>query len=217
MKKEHVLYFHKNIAVLSRRDRVFLNNPVLIRGIGLAPIVVAATTLNNALVLAVAVILMLTPTRILSAILAKRVKTKYRVLVYALTAGVLYIAVSFILEQIFGLNQLKLLGLYLPLLIVEPLIIKRYVQPKPEKIKAALYKGTVTTLGFLLVLFLVAALREFLAYGTLYGFEIINFQPLPFAKMVAGGFIIVGLVAALWNFLINLFKKYINMEAKKYL
>lgn len=31
----------------ARRDRVFLNNPVIMQGLGLAPLIVAATTLKT--------------------------------------------------------------------------------------------------------------------------------------------------------------------------
>ena len=41
-------------------DRVFLNNPVVMQGMGLAPLVVLATSGQNALMLAVAVALLLT-------------------------------------------------------------------------------------------------------------------------------------------------------------
>ena len=54
-----------------KRDRVFLNNPVVMQGLGLAPLVVAATSLKNAVNLGVAVFLFLTPTRLLAAILRR--------------------------------------------------------------------------------------------------------------------------------------------------
>lgn len=45
----------------AHHDRVFLNNPVVMQGMGLAPLVVLATTGQNALMLAAAVALLLTP------------------------------------------------------------------------------------------------------------------------------------------------------------
>ncbi len=47
-------------------DRVFLNNPVVMQGMGLAPLVVLATNGQNALMLAAAVALLLTPSRLLA-------------------------------------------------------------------------------------------------------------------------------------------------------
>ena len=45
----------------AHHDRIFLNNPVIMQGMGLAPLVVLATSGRNALMLAVAVALLLTP------------------------------------------------------------------------------------------------------------------------------------------------------------
>ena len=46
----------------AHHDRVFKNNPVVMQGMGLAPLVVLATTGKNALMLAVAVALLLDQT-----------------------------------------------------------------------------------------------------------------------------------------------------------
>ena len=49
----------------AHHDRVFLNNPVVMQGMGLAPLVVLATSGQNAVMLAVAVALLLVPSRVL--------------------------------------------------------------------------------------------------------------------------------------------------------
>ena len=55
----------------AHHDRVFLNNPVVMQGMGLAPLVVLATSGQNALMLAVAVALLLTPSRMLACLLSR--------------------------------------------------------------------------------------------------------------------------------------------------
>ena len=54
-------------------DRVFLNNPVVMQGMGLAPLVVLATSGQNAVMLAVAVALLLVPSRMLACLLSRLV------------------------------------------------------------------------------------------------------------------------------------------------
>ena len=71
MKPENNHYLMNNMDRLMQRDRIFLNNPVFMQGLGLAPIVVAATTLHNALVLGLGVLLLLTPTRLLAALVCR--------------------------------------------------------------------------------------------------------------------------------------------------
>ena len=49
----------------AHHDRVFMNNPVVMQGLGLAPLVVLATTAHNGVMLAAAVTLLLVPSRVL--------------------------------------------------------------------------------------------------------------------------------------------------------
>ena len=66
MKKRTAELILKDPEKFAHHDRVFLNNPVVMQGMGLAPLVVLATTGKNALMLAVAVALLLTPSRMLA-------------------------------------------------------------------------------------------------------------------------------------------------------
>ena len=96
MNLERALYYKENMERLMRTERLFLNNPVLITGLGLAPIVVAATSLNNALILGLAVLLLLTPARLLAAFLSRYSYMRFRGVVYTLSAALLYIPVYLI-------------------------------------------------------------------------------------------------------------------------
>ena len=81
----------------ARRDRVFLNNPVIMQGLGLAPLIVAATTLKNGVMLSVAVLLLLTPTRVLAALLSRFAYFRFRGLTYALTAAAVFVGVRYVM------------------------------------------------------------------------------------------------------------------------
>lgn len=214
MKERRARFFAEKMDILSRRDRVFINNPVIMQGLGLAAIVIPAVSLQNALILALAVTLLLTPTRMIATAIGQRVGFKTRAVVYVLTAGVVYAFVAFALDYVFG-NAVANVGIYLPLLVVEPLILKRYESPKKERLSTSFKKGIITTVGYCVVLFLVAALREFLALGTLGGIEIYRGSLFPMAAMPAGGFIILGLVAAIWRAVVVSFKNRVSMGVTK--
>ena len=214
MKDDRIRYFAENMDRLSRRDRVFLNNPVIMQGMGLAPIVIPANTVQNALVLAVGVALLLTPTRVIATAIGQKVGFVPRAVIYALTSGLMYFFVAMTIDLIFGTAAVPV-GIYLPLLVLEPLIIKRYENPQSERISTSVRKGIITTLGFCLVLFIMAALRELLSAGTFYGVEVFRGAAFPLAALPAGGFILLGLVAAMWRGLVNSFKKNISLGVKK--
>lgn len=214
MKAGRIRYFAANMDILSRRDRVFLNNPVIMQGLGLASIVVPATSLRNAVILAVAVILLLTPTRMLAAFIGRYTGNRFRALAYAITAGLFYIPVAYLISLLFG-TATNAVGIYLPLLVMEPLILKRYGNAQRERVSTSFKKGIITTVGFCLVLFIVAAIREVLALGTLGGLVVFASPILPFMGMPAGGFFCCGLLSAMWRAAVNAFKKHINLSAKE--
>ena len=146
----------------AHHDRVFKNNPVVMQGMGLAPLVVLATTGKNALMLAVAVALML--------------------------------------------------GIYLPMLVVEPLLTYRFGRVQ-ETMHKAVSKGLRITVGYALILFIVGCLREWLALGSVFGVQLSR-SVLPMASMPAGGFIVLGVVCAVWRALARKHKEYLKTEAR---
>lgn len=209
----------------AHHDRIFLNNPVIMQGMGLAPLVVLATSGRNALMLAVAVALLLTPSRIISFFLSKlvpleenaseeelRAKLLPRGLLYCGTAAVVYLAVYPILDHLFGVELLTL-GIYLPMLVVEPLLVYRYarVQETPRK---AVSKGLRVTVGYAVVLLLVGCIREWLATGAVFGVALTPDAILmPLASMPAGGFILLGVISAVWRALAARYRAFLTNEA----
>lgn len=200
--------------IISKTDRIWLNNPVIMQGLGLAPLVVAATTGRSAWILALAVLMLLTPTRVIGALLGAKLPRRFSIWCYAGTACLLYIPVYLILLELFGV-ELRQVGIYLPLLAADMLIIRRYTYEKPEKLSRALRRGAATTVGYALVLMLTGLLRELLALGSLFGEELLPAGLFPLASQPAGGFILLGVVCAAWRSCIRLYKKHVNMEAKR--
>ena len=209
----------------AHHDRVFKNNPVVMQGMGLAPLVVLATTGKNALMLAVAVALLLTPSRMLACLVSRlfplrdeqpapeelEKKLLPRALVYSSSAAVVYLAAYPILNAVFG-TDLLMLGIYLPMLVVEPLLTYRFgrVQESPRK---ALSKGVRITVGYSLLLLLLGCVREWLSAGTVFG-HLLSRPILPMAGMPAGGFIVLGVLCAVWRALAKKQKDYLTSEAR---
>ena len=201
----------------AHHDRVFLNNPVVMQGMGLAPLVVLATTGKNALMLAVSVALLLTPSRMLACLLSRAFplrdeqpapeelekKLLPRGLIYSGSAAVVYLAVYPILNALFGVDLLAL-GIYLPMLVVEPLLIYRFGRVQ-ETMHKAVSKGLRITLG---------CVREWMALGTVFGLPLLSRPVLPMAGMPAGGFIVLGILCAIWRALAQHRKNYLKTEAR---
>ena len=210
----------------AHHDRVFLNNPVVMQGMGLAPLVVLATSGQNAVMLAVAVALLLVPSRVLACLLSRLVplhdedpapetlqkKLLPRALVYGFSTAGVYLAVYPILNMLFSTSLLSL-GIYLPLLTVEPLLTYRFGRVQ-ETLHKAVSKGLRITVGYALLLMLLGCVREWLALGTVFGTPVGQRAVLPMAGMPAGGFIVLGVLCAVWRALAARRKAYLVREAR---
>ena len=157
MNPEKAKYLAENLELRSRTDRLWLNNPVVMQGLGLAPLVVAATTGRNALILAMAVALLLTPTRLAGALLGGVLPRRFSIFYYAGVACLLYIPIYYACLEVFGVG-IRQVGIYLPLLVMDQLTIRRYAQEKAEKPLRALRRGIAITVGYGMVLLLVGAI-----------------------------------------------------------
>ena len=210
----------------AHHDRVFLNNPVVMQGMGLAPLVVLATSGQNAVMLAVAVALLLVPSRVLACLLSRLVplhdedpapetlqkKLLPRALVYGFSTAVVYLAVYPILNMLFSTSLLSL-GIYLPLLTMEPLLTYRFGRVQ-ETVHKAVSKGVRITVGYALLLLVVGIVREWLSLGTVFGAPVGRWALLPLAKMPAGGFIVLGILCAIWRAAAAKRKEYLKKEAR---
>ena len=228
MKKRTADLILKDPEKFAHHDRVFLNNPVVMQGMGLAPLVVVATTGQNSLMLAAAVALLLVPSRVLACLLSRLVplrdeepspaqlqkKLLPRAILYAASAAVVYLAAYPILNLVFGTGLLNL-GIYLPMLVVEPLLTYRFGRVQ-ESMHKAVSKGLRITLGYALLLLILGCVREWLAFGTVFGVELSR-SILPMAGMPAGGFIVLGVVCAVWRALARKQREYLKNEAHGYL
>ena len=195
----------------AHHDRVFLNNPVVMQGMGLAPLVVLATSGQNAVMLAVAVALLLVPSRVLACLLSRLFPLNSRALVYGFSTAVVYLAVYPILNMLFSTSLLSL-GIYLPMLTVEPLLTYRFGRVQ-ETVRKAVSKGLRITVGYALLLVLLGCVREWLAAGTMFG-VVVSRPVLPMASMPAGGFIVLGVLCAVWRALAQKRKAYLTKEAR---
>lgn len=194
-------------------DHLWLNNPVMMRGLGLAPVIAAAYNWDNAVMLCAAAALLLTATRVLAVAICHLTGNRFRPVIYAYSAAILYIPVYCILYAWFG-TDLTVLGIYLPLLAVESAIIKRMESPDLEPVGEAFRRGINNTVGLCIAVLLVGFTRELLGAGTAFGHVVMTTAPLPIVQQPAGGFILLGLIAALWTGIANAYTHFKREEVR---
>lgn len=181
-----------------RRKKITLSNPVFIKGLALAPLAVAATSLKNSLILSLAVILLLTPTRIITSVITRRMSVPLKTFFYPVVSGIVFGFSYYIMYKLLGTTAFSL-GIYLPILVVDPLIVKNFEKTRKEEPLYSLINGARNTAGFVLACLIIGTVRELLAAGTVGGIKLLPVRLLPMAKNSFGGFLIIAIISSLWQ------------------
>ncbi len=198
-----------------RKRKITLSNPVFIKGLALAPLALAATTVKNSFIMSLMVIMLLTPTRILTSFITRRMSVPLKTFFYPLVSAMVFGVAYYSLYRMLGVTAFSL-GVYLPILVVDPLIVKNFEKTRKEDFKYSIINGLRNTAGFVLACVLLGALREILAFGTLAGVRVMSVQLLPMAQHSFGGFLIIGLISALWNGFVSSYKNRLEKEVASY-
>jgi len=190
-------FYQKHKKQISRLDYILLQNPVLERGLTIAPVIVAGNTLKNGLALGIAFCIITVITVGLTYLVPRKMAYTFRVIINALLASAVFIPTAMLVETLFP-GSLFNLGIYLPLLVTNSLIVQkagsRYHAMKFRDMGVQLL---CTAVGFFLVIVLISGIRELIGYGTFLGNPVkwINFT-VPAITLPFGGFILTGLLAA---------------------
>lgn len=198
-----------------RKRKITLSNPVFVKGLALAPLAIAATTFKNSFILSLMVIMLLTPTRVLTSLITRRMSVPLKTFFYPLVSALVFGGAYYALYKLIGVTAFSL-GVYLPILVVDPLIVKNFEKTRKESFKYSVINGLRNTAGFVLACMLLGTVREFLAFGTVAGRQILSVSLLPMASNSFGGYLIIALISALWSLCINLYKDKLIKEDAMY-
>lgn len=148
-------------------------NPVFRQLLGLCPVLAVTATLSTALTMSAAVTLVLLGANVVVSLIRGFLKPHLRIVVFTLTiAGFVTLVDKSMAAFLYPLS--KQLGPYLPLIIVNCIIICRCevcASKQPVHIAAADALGQ--SLGFTLALSAIACVRELLGAGSLLGFRVL--------------------------------------------
>ncbi|MBR4092583.1 MAG: electron transport complex subunit E [Oscillospiraceae bacterium] len=178
-------------------DGLFMKNTVLASGLVVAPIVAVATTLKSAIALIIAFSLITFLTVLISSFVPRDIVYAVRIILYTVIAAMVYVPVAVFADSFMN-QQFSALGIMFPLLITNSLIITRTEIHffKLDKLRM-LSEVFFYILGFDVVAIVVGVIREILATGAI-GDKIIGIHfTLPFLSTTFGGFILIGILAAI--------------------
>ncbi len=202
-----------NTEEAQQNDFLFFNNTVLMQGLALTPVIAAATTLENAVILAIAGAVLIIPTRILGDVTVGRIKTRLRIIFYTVLSALIMVPDMIFLSRWFK-GSFVSVGLYVPLLFVDGAVTWRASVAQREGTRHVFRNAVSTALGYAFAICLTGTVREILGKGTVWGVQIFGKAPFTVASMVPGGFLITAVIAAGWQGITRFFKKIIFSGGK---
>lgn len=175
------------------------NNPTLVQLLGMCPTLATSTSLENAIGMGLAATAVLAASNVVISLLRKLIPQKIRIAAYVVIIAS-FVTVIDLLMQAYLPSLSKSLGLYIPLIVVNCIILARAEAfASKNSVLPSFVDGLSMGVGFTLALSAIAVVREILGNGTIYGISLFgaSFQPAAIMIMAPGGFLTLGLIIAL--------------------
>jgi len=196
------------------RNGLWHNNPALIQLLGLCPLLAVSSTFINALGLGIATTLVMIGSNVTVSFVRNQIKQELRIPVFVLIIAS-FVTVVELLMHAYWHDLYKILGIFIPLIVTNCVIIAR-VEAFAAKndVKASFVDGLTMGLGFTAVLLLLGSMREIIGQGTLFSHAhlmfgdtfrdiqltlIHDYSGFLLAVLPPGAFIGLGLIIALKN------------------
>ena len=190
-----------NKYVKQIKDSIVDQNPVLVQFLGMCPTLATTTSVSNAIGMGLAATAVLICSNVFISLLRKFIPKEIRIASYIVIISGFVTAVELLMKAFFT-PLYDALGLYIPLIVVNCIILARaeaYASKNPVLPSAV--DGLAMGLGFTAALILIASVREILGAGTWLGLRVTPaaFQPALIFILPAGAFLTLGLVSAAVN------------------
>jgi electron transport complex protein RnfE len=169
--------------------------------LGMCPTLAITTLAINGLFMGLSVIFVLVLSSVIVSLIRNLVPSKIRIPVFVIIIATIVTVADNILAAYFsGIH--KVLGIYLPLIVVNCIILGRIeVFAKSHAVGRSFLDALGMGLGYTWGLILLGSIREFIGFGTLFGFTIFgNWYPqVLIMKLPTGAFITLALVITMMN------------------
>ena len=187
-------------------EYIFVKNPVLVLGLVIGQLAAGDISLQNAAALSVTFFFITVPVMLFASTLGKKIPSRINFVCYALLSAAMLVPAYFVSGS-FSATIFDSAGIYPALLAVStvPIIYSSKIAEKQTPAKAIL-NGVCIAAGFAFTAVILGAAREFLGKGSLWNFKFSEAY-YPAAKLPFWGFILLGFMAAILNWVKELASK----------
>lgn len=186
-------------------DGILYKNPVLVQLLGLCSVLAVTTSVSNGIGMGAAATAVLICSNLLISLLRKYIPKQVRIAAYIVIISGFVTAVELLIKAFLPALDASL-GVFIPLIVVNCMILARAEAfASKNKPLPSVIDGLTMGIGYTVALIAISAVRELLGAGTLMGIQIMPeaFEPMLFAILPPGGFIILGCLIALTQKIIS--------------
>lgn len=185
---------------------VFINgilqeNPTFRLVLGTCPTMAVTTNATNGIGMGLAATFVLIGSNVVISLLRNFIPDKIRIPAFIVVICTFVTVVQMVM-QAFVPALYQSLGLFIPLIVVNCIILARAeaFASKNSVLRSAV-DGVGMGIGFTLAITLIGSIREIIGNGTIFGLNVFgaNYQPMLLLVLPAGGFIVFGLLIGLVN------------------
>ena len=193
-----------------KKSKIFLNglifeNPTFVQLLGMCPTLATTTSVKNGVGMGLSATAVLVLSNILISLLRKVIPEKVRIAAYIVIIAAFVTIVKMCLDA-YVPEIAEQLGIFIPLIVVNCIILARAEAfASKNGVVSSMLDGLGMGLGFTCALTIISTVREFFGSGSILGIQIYGktISPMAIIGMPPGGFIVLGMLIALINYLVS--------------
>ena len=177
------------------------DNPVFVQVLGMCPMLAVTNSAVNAIAMGLATFFVLVGSSFLVSSMKSAIPKQVRISVYVIIIATFVTVADYTLLALFPTVH-KELGAFIPLIVANCMILGRQEAfASKHTVKYAVMDAIGMAGGFMVALFALGAVREILGEGKLFGLSLFgeHFEPWVIMILPPGGFITLGLLLLLFN------------------
>ncbi len=200
------------------KNGIIDENPIFVQVLGMCPTLAVTTSGKNGIGMGLATTAVLILSNLVISLLRNIIPDKVRIPAFIVVIAS-FVTVVDLLLQGFLPSLYESLGLFIPLIVVNCVILGRAeAYASKNTVVSSVADGLGMGLGFTLALTILGTVREFLGAGSFFGFKAMenlfdavpalstifgNYQPISIMILAPGAFIALGAILAVFNHIRN--------------
>ena len=187
---------------------IIKENPTMVQFLGMCPTLAVTTSVINGVGMGLSTTAVLVLSNILISILRNIIPDKVRVPAFIVIVAS-FVTMVDLLMQGFTPDLYESLGIYIPLIVVNCIILGRaesYASKNP--VLLSMFDGVGMGIGFTIALAIIGAIRELLGAGQLIGYQVlplaedgaVGYTPITIFILAPGAFLVLALIVSIRNY-----------------